>query len=85
MLKRDSSEALLAGANPLPQVEFDFWRARADNLDSIYEQLSEDRVKKMAQLLEKSNSSYYVAFKEIFTEVVAGTECTGNLKQRVRL
>ncbi len=39
VLKRDSSEALLQGTNPLPQVEFEFWRTRLDNLECIYEQV----------------------------------------------
>lgn len=36
-------------------------------------QLRESRVRKMATLLEISNSSYYPALRDIFTDVVAGS------------
>lgn len=37
-------------------------------------QLRDDRVRSMAELLEKTQSSYFLAFKTIFKEVICG-EC----------
>ena len=39
VLKKDSSQALLDGTNPLPRVEVDFWKSRYTNLQNIYEQV----------------------------------------------
>lgn len=72
VLKRDSAQPLLEGLNPTPFVELEFWKNKASNLDCIYEQLRDTKVRKMAELLEKTNSSYFVSFKEIFRDVVAG-------------
>ncbi|XP_066292954.1 dynein beta chain, ciliary-like [Branchiostoma lanceolatum] len=71
VLRRDSAQPLLAGQNPLPYVELDFWKAKAANLQCIYEQLREPKVRKMAELLERANSSYFPSFKAIFKDVVA--------------
>lgn len=40
VLKRDSSEPLLQGLNPLPTTELNFWEARYDNLKCIYDQVA---------------------------------------------
>ncbi len=39
VLKRDSSQPLLEGLNPLPFTELNFWKARATNLECIFEQV----------------------------------------------
>ena len=39
VLKRNSAQPLLEGHNPGPLVELDFWRARATNLECIFEQV----------------------------------------------
>ncbi len=39
VLKKDSSQALLEGGNPLPGVEVEFWRSRYANLLNIHEQV----------------------------------------------
>lgn len=74
VLKRDSSQPLLEGTNPGPMVELDFWKARAENLECIFEQLRDSRVRNMAELLEKTQSSYFMAFKTIFRDVVSALE-----------
>lgn len=40
VLKRNSAQSLIEGRNPGPLVELDFWRARANNLECIFEQVS---------------------------------------------
>lgn len=39
VLNKDSAQPLLDGSNPLPRVEFDFWRTRLRNLGCIHEQV----------------------------------------------
>jgi hypothetical protein len=39
VLKRDSAQPLLEGTNPGPIVELNFWKARAENLECIFEQV----------------------------------------------
>ncbi|CAH1258196.1 DNAH17 [Branchiostoma lanceolatum] len=70
VLKKDSAAPLLAGLHPGPDVEITFWNSRCSNLECIYEQLRQPRVRKMGQLLERMNSSYFPAFKDLFTDVV---------------
>lgn len=72
VLKKDSSAPLLEGLNPLPFVELEFWKVKAQNLECIYEQLTTPKVRKMAELLERIESSYFHPFKEMFKKVVAG-------------
>ncbi|KAJ7340470.1 hypothetical protein OS493_003218 [Desmophyllum pertusum] len=74
VLKRNSAQPLLEGHNPGPLVELDFWRARATNLECIFQQLHDVKVRRMAELLEKTQSSYFPAFKKIFKDVVAALE-----------
>ncbi|KAK3091630.1 hypothetical protein FSP39_021358 [Pinctada imbricata] len=71
VLKRDSAQPLLEGLNPSPFVEIEFWKNKATNLECIYEQLRDPRVRKMAEVLERTNSSYFPTFKDIFRDVVA--------------
>ena len=40
VLKRDSAQPLLEGLNPNPFVELEFWKAKATNLECIYDQVS---------------------------------------------
>ncbi|KAK3590847.1 hypothetical protein CHS0354_024585 [Potamilus streckersoni] len=70
VLKQDSSQPLLEGLNPTPFVELEFWKNKSTNLECIYEQLRDPVVRKMAELLEKLGSSYFITFKQIFRDVV---------------
>ena len=40
VLKKDSSEPLLEGLNPTPEFEVEFWKAKALNLECIYDQVN---------------------------------------------
>ncbi|CAH2292037.1 dynein heavy chain 9, axonemal [Pelobates cultripes] len=71
VLKKESSEPLLQGKDPTPNTEIDFWKNRYADLDCIYNQLRTKKVRKMAELLEKVQSSYFPAFKALFRDVVA--------------
>lgn len=52
--------------------EINFWNNRLDNLQYIYEQLRDERVRKMAVVLEKTDSAYFPCFKTLFRNIVAG-------------
>ena len=41
MLKKSSAEPLLAGKNPWPLVEIQFWTARRADLESIVDQVGQ--------------------------------------------
>uniref|UniRef100_A0A8C3IZU9 DYH9 protein n=1 Tax=Chrysemys picta bellii TaxID=8478 RepID=A0A8C3IZU9_CHRPI len=69
-LKRESSEPLLQGSNPNPKVELEFWKNRCVDLECIYNQLKTQKVRKMAELLDRVQSSYFPAFKAMFRDVV---------------
>ncbi|XP_025057963.1 dynein heavy chain 9, axonemal [Alligator sinensis] len=70
-LKRESSEPLLQGSNPNPKVELEFWKSRCDNLECIYNQLKARKVRNMAELLDRVQSSYFPSFKAMFRDVAA--------------
>ncbi|XP_019391732.1 PREDICTED: dynein heavy chain 9, axonemal-like [Crocodylus porosus] len=70
-LKRESSEPLLQGSNPNPKVELEFWKSRYDNLECIYNQLNARKVRNMAELLDRVQSSYFPSFKAMFRDVAA--------------
>ncbi|XP_008853923.1 dynein heavy chain 9, axonemal [Nannospalax galili] len=71
VLKRESSQLLLQGENPTPRVELEFWKSRYEDLEHIYNQLRTVKVKGMAGLLDKLQSSYLPAFKTMCRDVVA--------------
>ncbi|XP_053544923.1 dynein axonemal heavy chain 9 [Bombina bombina] len=71
VLKRESAEPLLQGKNPNPSTELEFWKNRFADLECIYTQLRAKKVRKMAELLEHVQSSYFPAFKALFRDVVA--------------
>uniref|UniRef100_A0A8C9A2Y5 Dynein axonemal heavy chain 9 n=1 Tax=Prolemur simus TaxID=1328070 RepID=A0A8C9A2Y5_PROSS len=74
VLKRESSQPLFQGENPTPKVELDFWKSRSEDLEYIYNQLRMIKVRGMAGLLDKLQSSYFPAFKAMFRNVVAGED-----------
>ncbi|XP_072501166.1 dynein axonemal heavy chain 9 [Notamacropus eugenii] len=71
VLMRESSEPLLKGENPTPKVEVEFWKRRCDDLEYIYNQLRAIKVRGMATLLNRLQSSYFPAFKAMFRDVIA--------------
>lgn len=72
VLKQDSSKSLETGNNPTPFVELAFWEERVQDLQCIYDQLNEDKVRKIANILEQTQSTYWPCFKSMFRNVVAG-------------
>ena len=74
VLEKSSAQPLLQGKNPFPLVEVDFWEARCADLESVVDQLAVDKVRKMTQLLERSLSSYYPAYKAMRQAILEALE-----------
>ncbi len=72
IIKSDSAAPLDEGLNPGPMVEIDFWAAKCANLNSIHQQLTDEKIQKISKVLQASKSTYYPAFKMIFEEVHNG-------------
>jgi len=55
VLKKDSAQPLLEGLNPVPYVEMEFWKIKAQNLECIYDQVSSFG-RRLSALLPKRTS-----------------------------
>ena len=72
VLSKDSDEPLhLPGNHPGPMTEIKFWEAKCMNLESLYEQLIADTTKKMASILQCTDSAYFPVYARLFKNVVA--------------
>ena len=56
----------------------DFWNERAANLNSIQQQLSSERIKKVAKVLELVKSTYYPAFAR-YASAAVELSCHNNM------
>ena len=52
VLKQDPETKLKSGDQPTPEVEVRFWEAKAANLNSVFEQLQSERVRKVLRFLD---------------------------------
>uniref|UniRef100_A0A1B6BXH8 Dynein beta chain, ciliary-like n=1 Tax=Clastoptera arizonana TaxID=38151 RepID=A0A1B6BXH8_9HEMI len=71
VVQEHASQVFKLFTYPIPQAEIDFWRFRVKNLKCIYNQLRDPRVKKMASILELTDSAYYPSFKNMFQSVIS--------------
>lgn len=69
------------GNHPDPLTEVGFWRDKSENLNSICDQLSSERIKKVLKFLEQNKSTYTGPFSKLQKEVqTARTEANENYK-----
>eukprot|EP00878_Enallax_costatus_P014708 GHUV01015385.1.p1 GENE.GHUV01015385.1~~GHUV01015385.1.p1 ORF type:complete len:890 (+),score=327.73 GHUV01015385.1:1824-4493(+) len=82
VLKADPDAALKGvGAYPGPLTELDFWSERANNLNSIHDQLTGERIQKVVKVLELAQSAYHPAFERLIQDVEAARhEANENVK-----
>lgn len=81
MLKQDPENALKKGKHPDPLVEINFWKDKSENLTSICNQLSSERIKKVLKFLEQNKSTYTGPFSKLQKEVnIAKYEANENYK-----
>ncbi|KAG7187948.1 hypothetical protein KM043_013910 [Ampulex compressa] len=59
------------GGNSLPSAELEFWQDKVKNVESIYKQLRDPRVKKMALFLESMESPYLIIYNTLLKDVAA--------------
>ncbi|KAF0872636.1 DYH9 protein, partial [Crocuta crocuta] len=71
VLRRESSQPFLQRENPTPKVELDFWKSRAEDLEHIHNQLRTIKVRGLARLLDKLQSSYFPALQAMCRDVAA--------------
>lgn len=74
VLRLDPENALKDGNDPPPTAEIEFWKNKSLNLDSIAEQLSKERVKKVLKFLEQNKSTYTGPFSKNQKEVAIARE-----------
>ena len=81
ILKADPEEELKAGKHVGPDIEVEFWRYKAANLNAIKEQLEGPRIQKVIEILESISSTYTPSFLKLCEDVsVAATEANENVK-----
>jgi len=84
VLKQDPESQLKQGLHPTPDVEIEFWRNKAANLNSIFEQLQGPRIRRVLRALDQSKSTYCTTFarlcKEVFTARMEANDNTKYLR-----
>ncbi|KAL7443397.1 hypothetical protein ACHAXH_005661 [Discostella pseudostelligera] len=81
VLKQDPESLFKSGIHPTPDAEILFWKSKAKNLNSIFEQLQSPETRLVLKTLEESKSTYFMAFDRICKEVVAARlEANDNTK-----
>ena len=81
VLKQDPEAQLKLGFHPTPDVEILFWKNKANNLNSIFEQLQNTETRRVLEALDKAKSTYCITFARICKEVYAARhEANDNMK-----
>ena len=70
MLSKDFTEEL-AGTNPEPMTEIEFWKEKCHNLESLFDQMQAETTQHMASILKSTDSAYYPSFQNMMSKVVA--------------
>ena len=63
VLSKDSGAELADGKTPGPLAEINFWEAKCMNLESLFEQMKANTTRKMASILNITDSAYYPCFR----------------------
>lgn len=71
ILKDNSSSIFRDNPYPVPSHEITFWKSRRENLENIYKQLTDLRIKAVGSVLEAIDSVYYSPFQITFKNTVA--------------
>ena len=79
MVTSTSADAKKVGTNPGPLEELLFWERKAENLQCIYEQLCDDKLRKIGRVLDITRSSYFPAFEALYDEVRAALTETNDI------
>ena len=81
VLKQDPETQLKLGFHPTPDVEISFWKNKANNLNSIFEQLQSPSTRRVLKALDQAKSTYCTTFARLCKEVYAARlEANDNMK-----
>jgi dynein heavy chain len=81
VLKLDPETVLKSGTHPPPLVEVEFWKAKANNLNAIFDQLQSERIRRVLHFLDAARSTYCTPFAKLCKEVFAARlEANDNVK-----
>ena len=80
-LTPDPEALLKQGLFPTPDHEVEFWNNKADNLNTIFQQLQSDGIRRILRVLDQHKSTYCNPFAKLCTEVfTARQEANDNIK-----
>jgi dynein heavy chain len=65
VLETEPEQNLKAGKDPGPDMEIEFWKKKAENLNSIHEQLKSESVSNILKTLRASKSTYASEFEKL--------------------
>ena len=81
VLKSDPEGLLKQGLHPTPDIEIEFWKTKAANLNAIFDQLQSERIRRVLKFLDKYKSTYCNPFAKLCKEVfTARLEANDNVK-----
>lgn len=81
ILALDPESLLKQGHHATPEAEIKFWKEKATNLNSVYEQLQGTKIRKVLDILDQAKSTYSTPFTRLCAEVVsARVEANDNTK-----
>lgn len=81
VLKQDPEDLLKQGYHPTPDAEIEFWKLKAANLNSIFEQLQSKKIRKILTALDRNKSTYCTTFARLCKQVFsARMEANDNTK-----
>jgi len=81
ILKQDPEALLKRNQHPTPDVEIEFWRSKSNNLNSVFEQLQSQRMRRVLRALDEAKSTYCTAFARLCKDVyIARLEANDNTK-----
>lgn len=84
VLKQDPESLFVSISNPGPLAEVEFWRAKADNLNSIFDQLQSTKIRRVLKILDKSKSTYNAPFAKLCKEVFHARAEANNIVKYLR-
>jgi dynein heavy chain len=81
VLKLEPDGLLKQGLHPTPDMEIEFWKSKAANLNAVFDQLQSSRIRRVLQFLEAAKSTYCLPFARLCKEVFAARlEANDNVK-----
>jgi len=84
VLKQDPESLFVTFENPSPMKEIEFWRAKANNLNSIFDQLQSAKVRRVLKVLDRSKSTYNAPFAKLCKEVFHARAEANNINKYLR-